>query len=265
MKTQSYIPATAARRTPISKQKPKPVLLHQLLMLSIPLFAGIILAPLTTGCTSTPPPKEKPPGLTKAETLTESALKLSRAGNWQTAAEQWKEASGQFALLNDITNQAHALHNLGISRLRLKEFSKAESALAKAAELNSFINRRDRWWFNRIGLLQVYRESNNSIAQAASIESLQSQLQSVSDHEIRGHFFNEAALYEYSKQEFSKASELLDNAEKEFSGIDHIPGLAAVAANKARLLQSQAEHNRALEKWDAALRLSRETADYDGI
>src|SRR5438093_12908136 len=99
------------------------------------LLALVVLA-ILSACRSAKPPQPQPRSSTEATRSTAQAGKLMEARNWQSAATEWKKAVDEYFLVNDLTNAAVALHNLGQAERELTQYNEARKDLEQAAELN---------------------------------------------------------------------------------------------------------------------------------
>src|SRR4051812_9965079 len=77
------------------------------------------------GCRSAKPPPPEPTAVKVAERLTTQAEGLSEQQNWTGAANEWKRAAEQHGLLNDLPQQAVALHNAGQAELEQGHYEEA--------------------------------------------------------------------------------------------------------------------------------------------
>src|SRR5262245_33736039 len=132
----------------------------------------LILLMLGAGCRSAKPPPPVPRDVLVAQRATTQAAKLSDEGNWTAAARQWETAADRYFLLNDRTNAAVALHNLGQARLELGDAKAAETTLNEALKINQQLHHDKEAFRNQIVLAQVAAEARETNLRVERLEAL---------------------------------------------------------------------------------------------
>ncbi|MCL5099157.1 MAG: hypothetical protein M1608_16795 [Candidatus Omnitrophica bacterium] len=220
---------------------------------------GLVLLAFGFGCSSTPPPAPVPPARQQAQFVAASALKLSQAGNWVAAAREWQEAADQFSALNDLGNEAVALHNLAQADRELDRLDAAQHLLDRAATLNQQAGQTNEWWRDQIALLQVESREEQTAPIEARFKRLVPLLPKVEDPQLRGLFLNEFAQWQQRQEHLNEAAQTYQQAEQAFVQAARPQGVAAVSANRASLYLAQTNYPAALKEWSRAL------AEYEAI
>lgn len=203
--------------------------------------------------------------MSEAQRAAAQAAKLSEAGNWSAATRQWSETADLYFLLNDRTNAAIALHNLGQAYRGADDLTSADSMLTQAAKLNEELGRREEWFRNYIALAQVAAAAGNTNAAVERMETLSRRVGEMNDPELKGLFHNELGLLRLEQNRFSEAAEALQRAGKYFEDDRDKYGAATVLANQGRLYERQRNFPAAMDAWQAALGLFETLAHPLGI
>jgi len=213
-------------------------------------FAGLVL--VLAGCRSAKPPPPVPMPVAVAERNATQAAKLSAEGNWSGAAGAWERALSEYRLLNDRTNEAIALHNLGEAREQLGSLDSAHQLLEEAASINAARKADEQWWRNQIALLQIEAKAHQTNVLSERFARLESRSGNLKGT-LRGLFLNERGLWQTGRREFEKADADYVEAFRLFAAVDDGPGMAAVISNEALLLERQEKFQAAADKWRDAL------------
>lgn len=229
-----------------------------------PWFA-LVAVLLAAGCASSKPPPPQPLPVRQALREADNAANLSRQRRWDAAAQAWQRALDQFRLLNDSANESVALHNLAQTRRELGDLEAAAELFEAAGRVNEQAGRAGQWWRNQIALLQIERLAGNDAARKRRLENLATRLQTLPDPEGRALYLNELGLFQKQSGDLTAALESYQEAEAGFQRTKNVPGLAAVAANRARLRMAQADYLAARLEWQRALRWCEQLADPPGI
>ena len=227
--------------------------------------SSCLLLLLLLGCHSAPPPAPTPPAVSMAQRAQAQAAGLSQQQNWPAALRAWQLAADRCSLLNDLANEAVALHNLAQAERELGQTAEARKNLERAALLNEKTGRTNEWWRNQIGLLQLEAEAAQMEALKARFEKLlpiASQLREPSTH---GMFLVEAGLWQRSQGEFNKAAQSFAEAERDFKTAHDTAGLTAISANRAELSELRKDYAAAINFWKTALAQFQSMADPQGI
>jgi len=224
-----------------------------------------MLVGILAGCRSAKPPQPQPRSITEATRSTAQAGKLMEARNWQSAATEWKKAVDEYFLVNDLTNAAVALHNLGQAERELTQYNEARKDLEQAAELNNRLRRKEEWFRNQIALLQLDSVSGHTNEPGARLQKLSAQLSEIRNASLSGTFLVEAGLFEQSQGQLSKAAETFQHAAREFEAVHDRFGTATVLANQAKLFEQQMNYPAAMDAWHAALAQFEALADPPGV
>jgi len=212
-----------------------------------------ILATALIGCRSAKPPAPVPAPVAVGQRDADQAAKLSAAGNWSGAAGSWERAVSDYRLLNDRTNEAIALHNLGEAKEQLGDLDAARRLLEEAATINSTLKADDQWWRNQIALLQVEAKGSQTNALRNRFERLDARSGNLKNNNLRALYVNERGLWHSRDGEFQKAGSDFAEAMRLFQGANNGPGTATVMANQALLLERQGNFQAAAGKWQEAL------------
>ena len=205
------------------------------------------------GCRSTKPPPAPPTPVSEAQRAAAQAAELSEAGNWPAAVHQWSEAADLYFLLNDRTNAAIALHNLGQAYRGADNLKAADEVLADAAKINEELKRHEQWFRNYLALAQTAAASTNTSSVAERLEALSRRVSEMDDPELKGLFHNELGLLRLEQGRFSDAADALQRAGTYFKSANDHDGVATVLANQARLYERQGNFPAAMDAWQAAL------------
>jgi tetratricopeptide (TPR) repeat protein len=224
-----------------------------------------IAVALLAGCKSAKPPPPTPLHVEEAQRAAAQAAKSSEEANWAAAANQWKVAADLYFLLNDRTNAAIALHNLGQARRGGNDFSRAEEALVEAAKINEELGRQKEWFRNYLALAQVAANAGNTNAVAERLEALSRVVDKVEDAELKGTFHNEVGLWRLEQGRFSEAAEAVGRAGKYFREAKDRYGIATVMANEAKIYERQGNYPAAMDSWQVALGEFEKLANPTGI
>jgi tetratricopeptide (TPR) repeat protein len=195
------------------------------------LMLGLLLL---TGCRSTKPPPAEPVHVEEAQRAAAQAGKFSAEENWTAAAKQWQLTADLYFLLNDRTNAAIALHNVGQAHRATGDFKSAEDTLMEAANINEELSRPKEWFQNYLGLTQVAANAGNTNAVAQRLEALARRVGQVDDAQLKGTFHNEVGLWRIEQRRFSEAAEALQRAANYFKEAKDRHGMATVLANQAK-------------------------------
>jgi tetratricopeptide (TPR) repeat protein len=213
----------------------------------------LIFATALIGCRSAKPPAPVPAPVAIAQRDADQAAKLTAAGNWSGAAGSWERAVSDYRLLNDRTNEAIALHNLGEAREQLGDLDAARRLLEEASAINSTLKADDQWWRNQVALLQVEAKANETNALRERFERLDARSGNLKNNTLRALYVNERGLWHSRNGDYQKAGSDLAEALRFFQAANNNPGIAAVVANQALLLERQANFQAAAGKWKEAL------------
>ncbi len=230
-----------------------------------------VLSPLVAvlvfwcGCKSAPPPAPVPEARRQAQLTAASAAKLSQVQNWNGAARQWELAGNQFATLEDLTNEAVALHNEAQARSELGNASRAQQLLEQAAALNREIGNTNEWWRNQIALLQLESQTQQETTLSNRFDHLDRVLPTLTPKELRGLFYNELGQWKLQRGDLSQAEDAFRQAESAFTQCNSKEGLAAIMANRALLWTAQTNYPAALREWTRSLHAYEALADPQGI
>ncbi|HZO84046.1 MAG TPA: hypothetical protein VFC26_02475 [Verrucomicrobiae bacterium] len=216
-------------------------------------LAIVLGVALLAGCRSSKPPPPVPLHVEEAQRAAAQAAKLSEEANWAAAAKQWDLAADFYFLLNDRTNAAIALHNLGQAYRGGDDFASAEQALAEAAKINEELGRRKEWFRNYLALAQVAANAGDTNVQAKRLEVLSKAVTEIPEPELKGTFHNEMGLWRLEQGRFSEAAEALERAESYFKEAKDRYGVATVRANEAKLYERQGNYPAAMDSWQVAL------------
>jgi len=208
---------------------------------------------LVAGCRSAKPPPPAPMHVEEAQRAATQAAKFSEEENWPAATQQWKLAADLYFLLNDRTNAAVALHNLGEADRQTGNWKAADEALSDAARINEELGRRKEWFRNYLALAQVAANAGNTNAAAERLEALSKRVGEIGDSQLKGTFHNEIGLWRLEQRRFSEAAEALGRAGNYFSEAKDRYGAATVLANEAKLYERQGNYPAAMDGWQAAL------------
>ncbi len=228
-------------------------------------FVGLLFLVFSVGCSSTKPPPPKPPAVAQAQRDAAQGIQLSEMQNWNAAARTWQNAADQYALLNDQTNQAIALHNFAQARRALGQLDEAHQLFEQAAALNEKHQLRKEWWRNQIALLQMEALSNDPAALQNRFAKLIPGASQIQDANLLGLFQNELGLWRQRQDEFAKAAEEFLRAQSSFNTAHNSGGVASVTANRAQLLEAQKNFEGAASAWRSALKQFEALADPRGI
>ena len=213
------------------------------------LLAVVLLA----GCHSAKPPAPAPMHVEEAQRAAAQAAKFSEEENWSAATQQWKLAADLYFLLNDRTNAAVALHNLGEAYREAGNWKPADGALWDAARINEELGRGKEWFRNYLALAQVAANAGNTNAAAERLEALSKRVGELDDPQLKGTFHNEIGLWRLEQGRFSEAGEALERAANYFKQVKDDYGTATVLANQAKLYERQGNYPAAMDGWQAAL------------
>lgn len=208
---------------------------------------------LVAGCRSAKPPPPVPTHVEEAQRAASQAAKFSQEENWPAAAQQWKLAADLYFLLNDRTNAAVALHNLGEAHRETRNWKAADDSLSDAARINEELKRPKEWFRNYIALAQVAANSGNTNAAAERLEALSRRVSDIDDPQLKGTFHNEIGLWRLEQGRFPEAAEALERAANYFNDAKDQYGTATVRANEAKLYERQGNYPAAMDAWQAAL------------
>lgn len=211
-----------------------------------------LMVAFAAGCRSAKPPAPVPVHVTQAQRAAAQAAKMSEEGQWAAAARQWSEAADLYFLLNDRTNAAVALHNLGQAYRGAGGLKAAESSLNEAAKINQELNRGQEWFRNYIALAQVAAAGGQSNAVAERLEVLSRRVGEM-DSELKALFHNELGLLRLEQGRFSEAADAFQRAGKYFEEARDKYGSATVLANQGKLYEQQGNYPAAMDAWQAAL------------
>jgi tetratricopeptide (TPR) repeat protein len=189
------------------------------------------------------------------------AVRLNRSENWLAAARAWQDTADRYALLNDRTNQAYALHQLARVERELGDLVGARNRLEQAAALDKETRGTNAWWLVQIDLLQMDLLMRQTNAARLRWEVLEAQQKTIADPYVLGLFRNERGLRQQQERDWAAAAESYRQAEAAFRRADSAPGLVAVACNRAQLLMDQGQATEALAAWRLALRQSQAQGD----
>jgi len=217
------------------------------------------------GCSSTKPPKPVPAPVTTAQRSAAQAAKSSSAGNWQSAAGMWQTVLDQYRLLNDQTNEAVALHNLGEAKAQTGDLKSAHEFLESTAAINSRLKLDDPWWRDQIALLQVEAQSQETNEIGQRFERLIPASKGLPASTVKALFLNELGLWYSRTGNFEAAATTFAEALQLFRAGKDPSGAATVVANQALLLEKQKKPREAADKWLIALREFEALADPNGI
>lgn len=227
-----------------------------------------LLCLLLTACSSAPPPAALPPARLQAGIMADAASKLTTAENWFAAARQWRVTAEQFAALNDLVSQAAALHNLAQAQRELYQSQSAQSNLLMAAALNIETHQTNAWWRNQIALIQWTQENSTPESSTNLVQhfsQLSERIDSQSDPEIKGLFYNEQGRWLLHQGDFTHASNAFQRADLAFATIQHEAGQAAVAENNARLFLAQSNWTASFQAWGKVLKTYETLGEMNGI
>ena len=231
--------------------------------LSLISAAGVVS--LISGCSSTKPPKPVPVPVATAERSAAEAAKLSSVGQWPRAASAWQMALDEYRLLNDQTNEAIALHNLGEAKGRAGDLKGAHELLESAASINSKLKLDRQWWRDQIALLQIEAETPQPNGPGDRFKRLGPRSKELSDREIKALFLNELGLWQLRNGDTRNASDTFVEALDLFRSSKDLFGAATVVANQALLLEKENNPKEAADKWASALQQFEALADTNGI
>jgi len=227
---------------------------------------SIILSLALTGCHSAPPPPAPPPAVAMAERAEQQAATLSeQQQNWPAAMHAWQLAADRFSLLNDITGEATALHNLAQAERELGQNTNAHTHLEQATSLNEKAGRTLDWWRNQIALLQLEAESGQTNALKFRFENLLPLAAKLSDPFTHGLFLNELGVWQMTQDDPGTSEKTFADAEKDFRAAHSAEGLAAITANRAELHASQKNFPSAVADWKSALAQFEKLAEPEGV
>jgi tetratricopeptide (TPR) repeat protein len=205
------------------------------------------------GCRSSRPPPPRPPAVLQAERSALQAARLSDLQNWPAAAHAWARAVENYSLLNDRPHEAIALHNLAQAERELGQWREANEHLTQAARLNAFSGRTNDWWRNQIALVQLESASDQMNAVDQRIGSLLALTNSITEPDLRGLFLNELGQWHHRRGELAEAESELKGAAVVFTRLGDKQGNAVVAANLARLRETQGQFDVAARAWREVL------------
>jgi tetratricopeptide (TPR) repeat protein len=219
-------------------------------------LAALVALPFLAsfGCRSAKPPPPVPQAVAVAGRFSSQAETLSEQQNWPAAVAEWKKAAEQFALLNDLPQQAVALHNEGEAEQEQRHLEEARHLFESAAVLNQKTGREEEWWRNQIALLQVDAGlGNRSQDLEKRFEELLPKSKNLHQPLLEGLFQNELGLWHLYKMQWKEAGAAFGSAEKNFQQVQSQAGVAATLANRALLAESTQEFAAAEPLWRDAL------------
>jgi tetratricopeptide (TPR) repeat protein len=188
-----------------------------------------------------------------ADRLTTQAETLSQQQNWPAAAAEWRKSAEQFGLLNDLPQEAIALHNQGEAEQEQGHSEEARKLFNAAAEINQKTGRDAEWWRNQIALLQVDAVlPNRSQDLEKRFEELLPKSKNLNPL-LQGLYQNEFGLWQMHKKEWKEAGAAFGSAEKDFQQAQNPGGAAATVANRALRAESTEEFATAETLWRDAL------------
>jgi tetratricopeptide (TPR) repeat protein len=228
-------------------------------------FLAMVSLALWCGCKSAPPPSPVPEARRRAQFTAETAAKLSQAQNWRAAAQEWQSSADRFAALNDLPDEAVALHNQAQARRELGNFALAQTLLEQAAALNQESSRTNEWWRNQLALLQIEAQTKKTADMTNRFENLNRQLPALAETDLRGLYYNELGQWKQSQGAWNDARDAYGQAEQAFVRGGSREGLAAVIANRACLWAAQSNYTVALQEWAHSLKEYESLADPEGI
>ncbi|MDB6034943.1 MAG: hypothetical protein JWM16_5281 [Verrucomicrobiales bacterium] len=201
-----------------------------------------------------------------ADRLTTQAEGLSEQQNWTAAANEWKRAAEQHGLLNDLPQQAVALHNAGQAELEQAHYEEALHLFEKAAELNQKGGRNTEWWRNQIGLLQAaVALTNRSDDLGTKFEDLTAKAKDLKEPLINALFLNELGLWQRRQKSADQADASFQQAEQSFTQAQNPTGVAVAVANRALLAEDVGKFAAAEDLWRNALSRFERVSDPPGI
>ena len=209
---------------------------------------------MSFGCRSAKAPPPTPQAVSVATRLTTQAETLSQQQNWPAAAEEWKKSAEQFGLLNNLPQQAIALHNQGEAEQEQGHGEGARKLFNAAAELNQKTGRDSEWWRNQIALLQVDAGlANRSQDLEKRFEELLPKSKNLNQPLLLALFQNEVGLWHMHKKDWKDAETAFVSAEKNFQQVQNAVGIAATLANRALLAEATEQFASAESLWRDAL------------
>jgi tetratricopeptide (TPR) repeat protein len=201
-----------------------------------------------------------------ADRLTSQAEGLSEQQNWPAAANEWKKAAEQFGLLNDLPQQAVALHNQGQAELEQAHHEAALPLFERASDLNRKAGRSTEWWRNQIGILQAEAAlTDRSEDLARRFEELSAKAKDLKDPLLEGFFLNELGLWQRRQNHAEQANTTFQQAEQKFTQAGNDTGVAVAISNRALLAEDKEKFAMAETLWRNALGKFEKLADPPGI
>jgi tetratricopeptide (TPR) repeat protein len=217
-------------------------------------LAALLALVCCLACRSAKPPAPVPQAVGVAARFTTQAETLSEQQNWPAAAAEWKKSAEQSGLLNDLPQQAVALHNQGEAEQEQRHFEAARPLFESAAVLNQKTGREEEWWRNQIALLQVEAFLTNRTEEVEKrFQDLSSKSKNLKQPLLHGLFLNELGLWHMSKKEWKEAEAAFTSAEKSFQQTQNPSGIAATLANQALLAENTKNFPTAETLWRDAI------------
>jgi tetratricopeptide (TPR) repeat protein len=215
--------------------------------------AASLLAWLTlTGCKTAAPPAPVPAGVSEAQQLVIKARRLADQRSWAAAGNTWAQAAERFALLDDNTNQAIALHGEAAAWRAQGQYSNAWTRLQLAEQLGQLPPRGPHDWLIQIDLAQLEANLGKPSAALDRLEHLRPLQKSLPTESLRGLFFHELAVSEMRQGLTVQADADLTQAELSYRRAKDAPGQASTLANRAQLLMQTGHDRDAIPVWQAA-------------
>ena len=224
----------------------------------------IVAVGIGSGCAGSKPVAPTPKAKQEAERLANQAATLQANGNWNGALAWWDRAAQQYALLHDRTNLAVAYHNLGMVRRSLGRMEEASADLEKAAHLNEQTGKREAWWRNQIGRVQVANDAGSAGAPA-----LLSRLDGEPDRPTTGRLAavlgHERARARFSSGDGAGALAEAERAVSLYLQADDLAGTAATGVLCGRILRNLGRNEEAIVFWRESLSMFERLGDPRGI
>lgn len=213
------------------------------------LVLGLVLA---SGCKSTPPPKPLSAHQIKAQHQMNAASRLSEQTNWPMAVVAWAKAAGQFALLNDVTNQVVCLHHQAVAHRAQRQNSNACVILQQAELLSQQMTNTTVWWRIQIDMAQLENLTGRAAAALDRLRRLQLSAAAIPQDAVRGLFLHELGVNEMEQNQWTEAGQHLAAAATAFQRAKDDRGLAATLANQAQLQMRKGDSGSAVPLWQQA-------------